>query len=70
MVTSLEIFLIRPGGELLWRGSATSVDDAIKSVTELAKTSPGDYMIINLSNKKRFVLKSDGTGLSSRAAAG
>lgn len=59
MVTPLDIFLIRPGGELVWRGSATSVDGALKSIGKLAKTSPGDYVVINLDTRKQFTINAE-----------
>jgi hypothetical protein len=68
MVTAFDIFQTESDGVLLWRGSATSTDGAMDSVREFAKRSPGDYMIINLLNRKRFVIKSDGADLSSAAA--
>ena len=69
MTTPFEIFQMEPEGVLLWRGSATTTEGALSSIAEFHKISPGDYMIINVRTRKRFVVKSHSTEIASAASA-
>jgi hypothetical protein len=69
MASPFEIFQMDPEGTLLWRGSATTTEEALNSIGEFDKKSPGDYMIIHLVTRKRFVVKSHSTDITSAASA-
>jgi hypothetical protein len=69
MATAFDIFQMESNGVLLWRGSAPTTGEALTSIAEFDKKSPGDYMIINLVTRKRFVVKSHSTEIASAASA-
>jgi hypothetical protein len=66
MVPPFDIFQLKANDELLWRGTAVTVEDAHARVAELVKSSPGDYLIVSLHTGNKTIIKSDGAG---RAAA-
>ena len=55
-----EIFLKEPDGGVLWRGSAESLEDAKARVTELARKTPGDYLVWNYKTGDGLTMTIDG----------
>jgi hypothetical protein len=51
-----DIFRTEEEGNLLWRGTAASFDEAKALVHEWAKSTPGEYVIVSLATGSRIVL--------------
>jgi len=51
-----DIFRAEDEGNLLWRGTAASIDEAKALVHEWAKLTPGEYVIVSLATGSRLVL--------------
>ena len=56
-IPPFEIFLQEGDGNVLWRGSAESLENAKARVRELATTAPGQYLIWNHVSGERVVLE-------------
>jgi hypothetical protein len=50
---SIDIFRAESDGNVLWRGTASNLEEATERVRELAKTSPGDYLAVNLQSGEK-----------------
>jgi len=61
MDSPFDIFRVEGAGSLLWRGAATSLTDAKSRVSELAQSSPADYLIVNMHTGVRVRISADGT---------
>jgi hypothetical protein len=56
---SIDIFRAESDGNVLWRGTAASMEEATERVRELAKTSPGDYLAVNLQSGQKVKIDPD-----------
>jgi hypothetical protein len=71
MEAPFDIFRAEPDGNILWRGAAKTLDEAKTRVKEFAKSSPAEYIIINLQSGQKVTVAWDGhngAGSSSDAA--
>jgi hypothetical protein len=62
MESPFDIFRAETDGNMIWRGAATSLDEAKARVQELAKTWPADYLIVNLQSGLKIPMSMDGKG--------
>jgi uncharacterized NAD(P)/FAD-binding protein YdhS len=69
MIPPFEIFQSESDGNVLWRGTAASMDDAKSRIRELAAEAPGDFIIMSRRTGHKLVLNFDGNG-SERSAGG
>jgi hypothetical protein len=60
MEAPFDIFRAEPDGNILWRGAAKSLDEAKTRVKEFAKSSPAEYIIINLQSGQKVTVAGDG----------
>jgi hypothetical protein len=60
METPFDIFRTEPDGNILWRGAATTLDEAKARVQEFAKSGPSEYVIINLQTGLKVTIASEG----------
>jgi hypothetical protein len=59
MNPGFDIFQTEPGGQVLWRGTAATIEEARKRVQQLSVKSPGDYLIFNPNTGDKIILKFD-----------
>jgi len=59
VVVSFDIFKIEKEGPL-WRGAANTLDEAKKRIQLLAKTEPGDYLILNQRTGEHLEIRAAG----------
>jgi hypothetical protein len=59
-IPSFEIFLKEADGNVLWRGSAESLEHAKERVKKMGATAPGRYMIWNHTNGETIFLEAGG----------
>ncbi len=57
MVQNWDIFKLDQDGSMLWIGTAETLEDAKVSVTVLAETSPGDYLIFSPATGEKTIVK-------------
>jgi hypothetical protein len=71
VVVSFDIFKLEKEGPL-WRGTATTLDEAAQRVEELGRDEPSEYLIVNHRTGERVQIKAPagrrGAGGSSQAA--
>jgi hypothetical protein len=60
MTLGLDIFRTEPSGQVLWRGTAATLEEARARIQELSVSSPGDYLILNPNTGDKIILKFDG----------
>jgi len=60
MESPFDIFRTETDGQMIWRGAAASLEEANARVREFAKSSPGDYMIVNLRSGLRIRIAASG----------
>jgi hypothetical protein len=60
MEAPFDIFRSESDGNILWRGATTTLDEAKKRVQEFAKSSPAEYIIINLQTGLKVTISQDG----------
>jgi hypothetical protein len=53
MDSQIDIFCAESDGSYLWRGTASSFEEATARVRELAKAAPGDYLAVNLQSGEK-----------------
>jgi hypothetical protein len=53
MDSQIDIFCTESDGSYLWRGTASSFEEAAERVREIAKTAPGDYLAVNLQSGEK-----------------
>jgi hypothetical protein len=51
--SKIDIFSTESDGNYLWRGTATSFQDATEVVRELAKSAPGTYLAVDLKSGEK-----------------
>jgi hypothetical protein len=57
MESPIDIFFrTETDGQMIWRGAAASLEEAKARVQELAKSCPGDYMIVNLRSDLKITI--------------
>lgn len=56
MTRPFEIFQAESDGNVLWRGSAASLEEANSVIKELAAKTPGEYFIWNHQTGKKLSL--------------
>lgn len=54
---SIDVFRTEPDGNVLWRGTASSLEEATARVRELAKTTPGEYLAVNLKSGEKVKIE-------------
>ena len=52
-----DIFLAEPDGNVVWRGTAATIEEAATLVQRFSGKSPGDYMILNLLTMHKRVIR-------------
>jgi hypothetical protein len=52
--SQIDIFCTESDGSYLWRGTASSLEEATERVRELAKSAPGDYLAVNLQSGEKI----------------
>jgi hypothetical protein len=50
---SIDIFRSEADGNVLWRGTASSLEEATERVREMNKSAPGDYLAVNLQSGEK-----------------
>jgi hypothetical protein len=60
MEAPFDIFRAESDGNIMWRGAATTLDEAKKRVQEFAKNSPAEYIVINLQTGLKVTISKDG----------
>jgi hypothetical protein len=50
---SIDIFRSEADGNVLWRGTASSLEEATERVRELHKSAPGEYLAVNLQSGEK-----------------
>lgn len=60
MIPPFDIFQRDPGGGLLWRGTAATVEEAKARVREFALSSPGEFLIRSVQSGNNIIVQSDG----------
>jgi hypothetical protein len=50
---SIDIFRSEADGNVLWRGTASSLEEATGRVREMNKSAPGDYLAVNLQSGEK-----------------
>jgi hypothetical protein len=60
MTAPFDIFALESGGGVNWQGSAETLEDAKARVQELARRSPGEFVLLNHHTGKKFIVKPDG----------
>lgn len=58
MDSPIDIFCTEPDGSYLWRGTASSFEEATERVRELARSAPGDYLAVNLQSGEKVKIDS------------
>ncbi len=61
MLPPFEVFLSEPDGNVLWRGTAASMDEAKARIRDLAKETPGYFIVMSrrTGHKLRFKCSGD-----------
>jgi hypothetical protein len=70
MTPGFDIFQTEPGGQVLWRGTAPTLEEARARIQELSVSSPGDYLILNPNTGDKIILKFDGKASGPRLRNG
>jgi hypothetical protein len=60
MDSQIDIFCTESDGSYLWRGTASSFEEATERVRKLAKTAPGDYLAVNLQSGEKVRIDPNG----------
>jgi hypothetical protein len=50
---SIDIFHSESDGSVVWRGTASTMEEATERVRELVKTAPGEYLAVNLQSGEK-----------------
>jgi hypothetical protein len=50
---SIDIFRSESDGNVVWRGTASTMEEATERVRELVKTAPGEYLAVNLQSGEK-----------------
>lgn len=56
VIPPFDVFQTDADGSVLWRGSATTLEDAHARIQELAAIVPGDYIILSRQSGKKIVV--------------
>ena len=56
VIPPFDVFLADGDGSVLWRGSASTLEDAHARIQELAAAVPGDYIILSRQSGKKIVV--------------
>lgn len=56
MTQRFDIFRKEPNGEILWRGTAASLEEAKSSAARLGATVPACYLIVDLQTRTQVTL--------------
>ena len=56
MDSNIDIFCMESDGGYLWRGTASTFEEATQRVRELVKTAPGDYLAVNLQSGEKVTI--------------
>lgn len=60
MTAPIDIFAVESGGGVNWLGSAETLEDAKARIQELARSSPGEFVLLNHHTGKKLIVKTDG----------
>jgi hypothetical protein len=61
-VHRFDIFRQEPDGNVLWQGSAASLDDAKLEVEKFAASSPGTYLVVDFRTRAQVTITCARTG--------
>ncbi|HEX4002239.1 MAG TPA: hypothetical protein VHX36_06295 [Candidatus Acidoferrales bacterium] len=69
-IPTFDIFKVEADGGVLWRESATTVDQAKQRARELAATAPGEYFILSHRTGNKLKVESDAPAASKSPFSG
>lgn len=56
MTQQLDIFRQEPDGGILWRGTASSMEEARTAIAKFGASVPGSYLIVNLQTRMQVTV--------------
>lgn len=56
MTQQFDIFRQEPGGGILWRGTAPSIEEARSAIAKMGASVPGTYLIVNLQTRMQLAV--------------
>lgn len=56
MTQQFDIFRREPNGGILWRGTASSVEEARSAIATMGASVPGTYLIVNLQTRMQVTV--------------
>jgi hypothetical protein len=59
MIAPYDIFESEASGDVLWLGSAATLEDAKACVEEIAVRSASEYLLLNQATGNKFVIRFD-----------
>ncbi len=68
MIPPFEVFQSEADGNVLWRGTATTLDAARERVRELAMEYPGQFIIMSRRTGQKLIVECDGKLLETKSA--
>ncbi|HEX4075879.1 MAG TPA: hypothetical protein VHX49_10805 [Candidatus Acidoferrales bacterium] len=69
-IPAFDIFEVEADGSVLWRESATTIEEAKARGRELAAASPGEYFILSHRTGSRLKIEPDGSRLETPPSTG
>ena len=60
MTHPIDIFQVETAGGVRWLETAPTLEHAKARVKELARSSPGEFVVLDQKSGKKFVIKCDG----------
>jgi hypothetical protein len=60
MIAPFDIFWVGPDGGLIWRAVADSMDAAKQRIDLLAKSQPGEYVVMSLRTGNKISIRVGG----------
>ena len=56
MTQQFDIFRQEPNGGILWRGTASSIEEARSAIAKMGASVPGSYLIVNLQTRMQVTV--------------
>jgi hypothetical protein len=69
-VPTFDIFKAEPDGNVLWRESAATIEEARARAREMAVVAPGEYFILSQQTGNKLKIEPDGTASQSAFSSG
>jgi hypothetical protein len=70
MIPPFEVFQSEADGNVLWRGTAATLEDAKARIRELAAEAPGDFIIMSRRTGHKLIIQSKELGSVQEPAPG